>query len=261
MKLSEVVSLIEKRMPLAWSEEWDNSGLLVGDPDSEIVKTGIALDVTENTVLKATDSGCQLLVSHHPIIFRPIKNIIPGKPAVKAMVSAIKNGLSLYAAHTNWDSSPEGVNFILAELIGLDDIEPLIPPAYRSSSWGMGAVGELMMPMPFETVMKLIKERWCLSSCTGYGSRSALIKKIALGGGSCGDMWQQAEEKDASLFVTADMSYHNRQDALNCGLKLIDVDHGEMERVSLSRLKSIIEKETGLIVELIPETDREKFIL
>ena len=166
MKLSEVVSLIEKRMPLAWSEEWDNSGLLVGDPDSEIVKTGIALDVTENTVLKATDSGCQLLVSHHPIIFRPIKNIIPDRPAGKAMVSAIKNGLSLYAAHTNWDSSPEGVNFILAELLGLDEIEPLITPTDRSSSWGMGSVGELMMPMPFETVMKLIKERWCLSSCT-----------------------------------------------------------------------------------------------
>jgi len=177
------------------------------------------------------------------------------------MVMAIKNGLSLYAAHTNWDSSPEGVNFTLAELLGLDDIEPLTPPAELSSSWGMGAVGELMMPMPFETVMKLIKERWCLSSCTGYGSRNAMIKKIALGGGSCGDMWPKAAEKGASLFVTADMSYHNRQDALNCRLKLIDVDHGAMERASLPRLKSIIEKETGLIAELIPETDREKFIL
>ena len=261
MKLCDVVSLIEKRMPLTWSEEWDNSGLLVGDPDSDIVKAGIALDVTEETVLKASRSGCQLLVTHHPIIFRPLKNIIPDRPAGKSMVTAIKNGLSLYAAHTNWDSSPEGVNFTLAELLGLDEIEPLVPLADRSSSWGMGAVGELMMPMPLDTVMKLIKERWCLSSCTGYGSRSAMIRKIALGGGSCGDMWPKAAEKGASLFVTADMSYHNRQDALNCGLKLLDVDHGEMERASLPRLKSIIEKETGLIVELISETEREKFIL
>lgn len=261
MKLCDVVSLIEKRMPLTWSEEWDNSGLLVGDPDSDIVKVGIALDVTEETVLKATRSGCQLLVTHHPIIFRPLKNIIPDRPAGKSMVTAIKNGLSLYAAHTNWDSSPEGVNFTLAELLGLDEIQPLVPPADWSSSWGMGAVGELMMPMPLDTVMKLIKERWCLSSCTGYGSRSAMIRKIALGSGSCGDMWPKAAEKCASLFVTADMSYHNRQDALNCGLKLLDVDHGEMERASLPRLKSIIEKETGLIVELIPETEREKFIL
>ncbi len=157
MKLCDVVSLIEKRMPLTWSEEWDNSGLLVGDPDSDIVKAGIALDVTEETVLKATRSGCQLLVTHHPIIFRPLKNIIPDRPAGKSMVTAIKNGLSLYAAHTNWDSSPEGVNFTLAELLGLDEIEPLVPPADRSSSWGMGAVGELMMPMPLDTVMKLIK--------------------------------------------------------------------------------------------------------
>ena len=261
MKLRDVVSLIEKRVPVEWSEEWDNSGLLVGDPDSEIVKIAIALDVTEDTVLKATESGCKLLISHHPIIFRPLKNIIPDRPAGKAMFSAIKNGLSLYAAHTNWDSSPEGVNFTLAELLGLDDIEPLIPPADRSFSWGMGAVGELMMPVPFGTVMELIKERWCLSSCTGYGSQSALIKKIALGAGSCGDMWQQAENRGASLFVTADMSYHNRQDALNCGLMLIDVDHGEMERASLPKLRSIIEKQTGLIAEMIVETDREKIIL
>ncbi|NLD04591.1 MAG: Nif3-like dinuclear metal center hexameric protein [Synergistaceae bacterium] len=261
MKLCDVVSLIEKRVPLAWSEEWDNSGLLVGDPDSEIQKIGIALDATEDTVLTSTNLGCQLLVSHHPIIFRPLKNIIPDRPAGKAMVMAIKKGLSLYAAHTNWDSSPEGVNFTLAELLGLDDIEPLIPPADRSSSWGMGAVGEFMMPMPFETVMKLIKERWSLSSCTGYGSKAAMVKRIAIGGGSCGDMWEQAGEKSASLFVTADMSYHNRQDALNSGLKLIDVDHGEMERASLPKLKSLIEKETGLIVEMIPETERKKFIL
>ncbi len=90
MKLCDVVSLIEKRMPLTWSEEWDNSGLLVGDPDSDIVKAGIALDVTEETVLKATRSGCQLLVTHHPIIFRPLKNIIPDRPAGKSMVTAIK---------------------------------------------------------------------------------------------------------------------------------------------------------------------------
>ena len=88
-----------------------------------------------------------------------------------------------------------------------------------------------------------------------------MVKRIAIGGGSCGDIWPRAEEKRASLFVTADMSYHNRQDALNCGLMLIDVDHGEMERASLPKLKSIIENQTGLIAEMIVETDREKIIL
>ncbi|MDD4159570.1 MAG: Nif3-like dinuclear metal center hexameric protein [Synergistaceae bacterium] len=261
MKLSDVIALVEKRIPLEWSEEWDNPGLIVGDADSEIVKIGVVLDVTEDAVLKAADSGCQLLVSHHPIIFRPLKNIIPDRPAGKAIVMSIKSGISLYAAHTNWDSSPEGVNFTLAELLGLDNIEPLVPPAEASSSWGMGAVGELMMPISFNALMQLIKERWCLSSDAGYGSQPGMIRKIALGGGSCGEMWEQAAEKGASFFITADMSYHDRQDALNSGLKLIDVDHGEMERASLFRLKSVIEKETGLAVEIIPETNTEKITL
>lgn len=261
MRLCDVIDLIEKRIPLAWSEEWDNSGLLVGDPNSEIVKIGVALDVTEDIVLTSADLGCQLIVSHHPIIFRPLKNIIPDKPVGKAVVMAIKNGLSLYAAHTNWDSSPEGVNFTLAELLALDDIKPLLPPADRSTSWGMGSVGELVVPLSFEALMKLIKERWSLSSCTGYGGREAMVKRIAIGGGSCGEMWPHALKRSASLFITADLSYHERQDALNCGLDLIEVDHGEMERATMPRLRSIIEKETGLIVEMIPETERKKIIL
>lgn len=261
MKLTEVIGLIEKRMPLSWSEEWDNSGLIAGDPCSEIRKVGLALDVSEDTVSKAIASGCELLLSHHPIIFRPIKNIIADTPASKSLMLAIKNNISLYAAHTNWDSSPEGVNFSLAELLGLDDIGPLAQASAEDGSWGMGATGDFLMPLSLGNVMKLIKERWSLSSCIGYGSTSEMIKRIAIGGGACGEMWPDALVKDASVFVTADMSYHNRQDALNCGLKLIDVDHGEMERASLPRLKSIIEKETGLVVEIIPEDKVDRIIL
>ena len=260
MKLRDVVGLIEKRMPLGWAEDWDNPGLQVGDPDSEISKIGIVLDVTEETVNRASENGCSLLVSHHPIIFRPIRNIIPDRPSGRAVVNAVKNGLALYAAHTNWDSSPEGVNFTLAELLGLDDITPLIDPT-DGSSRGMGAVGELMMPMTLETLTRLIKERWSLSSCKAYRVGPAMIKRIALGGGSCGDMWSLAADKGASVFVTSDISYHERQDALNCGLGLIEVDHGEMERASLPKLRSIIEKETGLTVELITETERESYTI
>ena len=261
MKLNEVIGLIEKRMPLSWSEEWDNSGLLAGDSHSEIEKIGLTLDVSEDTVSKAAVCGCQLLLSHHPIIFRPLKNIIADTPAGRAIFLAIKSDISLYAAHTNWDSSPEGVNFSLAELLGLDEIGPLVSASAEEGSWGMGSVGDLLMPLSLENVMKLIKERWLLTSCTGYGGTSGMIKKIAIGGGACGDMWPDALTKGASVFITADMSYHNRQDALNCGLKLIDVDHGEMERASLPRLRSIIEKETGLVVEMIPEEKRYRIIL
>ena len=261
MKLNEVIRLIEKRIPLSWAEEWDNPGLLAGDPHSEIRKIGLVLDVSEDTVSKAVTCGCQLLLSHHPMIFRPIKNIITDTPVGRAIILAIKSDISLYAAHTNWDSSQEGVNFSLAELLGLDEINPLVPASVGDGSWGMGSVGDLLIPLSLENVMKLIKERWSLTSCIGYGNTLGMIKKIAIGGGSCGDMWGDALKKDASVFVTADMSYHNRQDALNCGLKLIDVDHGEMERASLPKLRSIIEKETGLVVEVISEDKVDRIIL
>lgn len=261
MKLCDVIVKIEAKLPLSWAEEWDNPGLNVGDPSSDVSRIAMALDVTEDSVAQAVSGGCQLLVTHHPIIFRAMKSIVLNETAPKAIALAIQKGVALYAAHTNWDSSSEGVNFCLAKTIELSEIEPMLPPAAFSGAWGMGAVGSLNKPISIFEFMKILKERWRLSGFSGYRSGSDMITKVAIGGGSCGEIWPAALGKKADVFITADMPYHYRQEALNMGLNIIVTDHGEMERVSLPSLKNIIEIATGINVDLLDEVKANQILL
>ncbi|MCE5201936.1 MAG: Nif3-like dinuclear metal center hexameric protein [Synergistaceae bacterium] len=261
MMLCDVVSKIEKRIPVSWAEEWDNPGLAVGDPTSSVSCVALALDVTTDSVFQAAANGCQLLVSHHPAIFHAMKSIVLDRPASQAIAAALQNGVALYAAHTNWDSSPEGVNFCLAKKLELEGIVPLAYPALPDGAWGIGAVGSFQQRISMAECLKRIKERWRLSCCLCYGDEFRPITKVAIGGGSCGSMWYEAFESGADVFITADMSYHQRQDALGMGLNIIVTDHGEMEKVSLPALAGLIEEETGLRVEFVRETPTRRILI
>lgn len=253
MRLADLISKIEKRIPRAWAEEWDNTGLTVGDPDSGIAKIALALDVTEQAVRQAVANGCQLLVSHHPIIFNPMRNLVFESPGPWAIKQAIQSSVALYAIHTNWDSSGEGVNFCLSNALRLNDIKPLVPPQSDKGAWGMGAVGDFAGEKSLYDCMMLVRERWQLSYCSAFGDESNPVRRVAIGGGSCGDLWPYALSAGADVFITSDMSYHHRNDALSMGLSLIIADHGEMERVSLAALKALIAEETRLEVVLLKE--------
>lgn len=253
MKLGDIVKRIEKRISLSWAESWDNPGLAVGDPCADVSRIALALDAAPEVVEAAALAGCGMLVTHHPIIFRPMKSIVFNAPAPRTVALAIQRGVALYSAHTNWDSSPEGVNVSLARALELADAAPLAAPAVKNGAWGMGAVGSFMAPIAIEDCLSLLRERWRLSTCTGYGDAGRLVSRVALGGGACGDMWPLAVEAGADLFITSDVSYHHRNDALNMGLNLIVTDHGETERVSLPALAAMIEEVSGLPVEILDE--------
>lgn len=261
MKLHKITEKIEKRIPLSWAEAWDNPGLAVGDPNADVSRVAFALDANEDTVARAADAGCSLLVTHHPIIFDPMKTIHEDVPAQKTVISAIRSGVALYAAHTNWDSSPEGVNFCLADLLGLKELEQLEPPQVKDGSFGIGAVGTFASPVSMTECMQLLARRWRLVNFVGFGGSSRMISKVAVGGGACGGMWRRAFDLGADVFITADIAYHDRNDALSMGLNLISTDHGEMERVALPALKKVVEEETGLETVLLKEVPTERIFL
>lgn len=253
MRLAEIQKKLNKRIPNRWSEDWDNTGLLIGDPDSRITKIAVSLDFTEDAIAQAIEQKCQLLITHHPAIFYPLKSIVFYKPTQRAIMLAIKNNMAVYSAHTNWDSSPEGVNFSLAQKLDLKSLEPLLPAELKNGAWGLGVLGELNKEMNIVDFLKLIKEKWNLSACTAYGNLDRSVKKIAIGGGSCGDLWEHAWEANADVFVTSDVSYNLRIDILNMGLSLILTDHGETEKVSLESLADVVKQETTLPVVILNE--------
>ncbi|MCF0247882.1 MAG: Nif3-like dinuclear metal center hexameric protein [Synergistes sp.] len=253
MLVKDIVERIEKRIPKCWAEEWDNPGLLVGDPEEDVKAVAVALNATPDTVLNAANACCNLLVTHHPLIFHPLKSVTAETIVGCTVIAAIKNNVALYGAHTNWDFSPEGVNVILASRLGLQNIEPLAPA--KNGAWGVFAAGDLPEPIKFFELEPLLREKWNLKDFTLYGDADRIIKRIAVGGGSGGDYWRDAAAAGADCYITSDMHYNARKEAVFKGLLIAATDHGETERVSLQALSEIVAEVTGLPVTIVDEEE------
>lgn len=253
MNVGEIAAKIEERLPLEWSESWDNSGLLIGDPSAPIEKIAVSLDATESTVLDAKEHGCGMLVAHHPAIFHPLKKIVSPSPAAAMIRAAISGGIAVYSAHTNWDSSPEGVNVILSRQLGLRGVCPIVPP--HDGAWGMGAIGDLARPMTVNSLARRLKELWGLSALLSYGDGVTPLSRVALCGGAGGDFLQAAINMGADVFVTADVGYHYILHAQLTGTHLIVANHGEMERASLPDFCGLIREVSSLDVVLLENSN------
>jgi dinuclear metal center YbgI/SA1388 family protein len=249
MNAGEIAGKIEERLPLLWSEDWDNSGLIVGDPKAAVGKIAVSLDATEESVADAAALGCGMLAVHHPAIFMPLKKIIMPAPSARMIRAALSSGVAVYSAHTNWDSSPEGVNVILSRLLDLSDVSPIMPP--HDGEWGLGAIGRLPQPMTVSALALRAREAWGLSTLMTYGDGQAPLSRVALCGGAGGDLLQRAIDLDADVFITADVSYHYLLHAQLTRIRLIVVNHGEMERASLPRFCDIIREATNMEVVLL----------
>ncbi len=234
MRLSDVIERIETVAPFGAAESWDNSGLLLGDPGDAVHRVGVCLDATQTSVEEASSRGCDLLVTHHPMIFPSLRRIDRGSIAARAIRSAIGCGISVLCAHTNWDRSEMGVNAVLADRLGMRDASPL-----RGGDNGFGRIGSLDS-LFFGEFLGVLKERWALSWVAGYGDSGRTIRSVALCGGSGRDFLRDAVELGADVFCTADLTYHDVMEAKSSGMCVALADHGEMERVSMERLAEII---------------------
>lgn len=259
MRICDVVTRIEERLPRMWSEEWDNVGLIIGDPGRKVSKIAVALDATEKTVCEAVHNGCEMLVVHHPAIFRPINRVVPPAPVAQMLSAAIKGDLSVYSSHTNWDSAPEGVNVILAGLLGLSDLSPIMPP--HDGSWGMGAVGGLSSSLTLGQLARKAKDVWGLSALLVYGEEDAPVKRVSLCGGAGGGLLPVVIDRGADVYVTADVSYHYLLHAQLAKMNLIVVNHGEMERASLPNLCDLLREVTSLDIGLLGNSNWTPFVI
>jgi len=248
MRAREAVRRIEAAIPPEWAEEWDNVGLLAGDPEAEVRAIRVSLDASEGAVRDAARVGAMLL-THHPLLFRPVRRVLGDEPVGRILTMALREGVPLMAAHTNWDVAPKGVNRCLADRLGLVGPVPLEP---RERGWGLGARGEVPVPLPLDEWAGRIREAWGLSWLRVFGDRAREVRVLALVGGAGGDGWRAALEAGADLFVTADMGYHAIADAVASGLAVAVADHGEMERTSLDALAEVASGATGLEALALP---------
>lgn len=251
MKVKDIARLIEKVAPLQLQESYDNAGLQVGDPEEDVTGIITTLDVTEKTVKLAVEQGANLIVSHHPLLFRATKQINPRRDYIsRVIIEAIRHGISIYSAHTNLDNAPMGVNRKIGEVLALSDIRPLasLSPAQTAGltsemkeQCGSGIIGQLPTPMSTGTFIQYVKEKFQIDALMGNTEDVDLnrtISTVALCGGAGDDFISDAIRAKADVYLTGEVGYHfyfgHPEILILCG------GHFETEQYTTDLLKEIV---------------------
>ena len=246
-KVSEILSYITEVAPICWQESYDNSGLLVGDANALVDKVLLTLDLTEKVIDEAIENSFHLVISHHPLIFKGLKNILVDDTTGRIITKAIKHDISIAAMHTNIDNSFYGVNRVLAEQLGLKDLQILRPQQSAvsgqclESQVGSGMVGVLENEMSENDFLKLIKEKLNVGAIRHTELLNGPIKKVAICGGSGAFLINDAKRCEADAYVTADLKYHDFFDADN-EILIVDAGHFETEQFTKQLFADIILK-------------------
>ena len=236
MKISEITQCIETIAPLNIQESYDNCGLLIGHPNDEVHKILLCLDVTEEVLQEALTEQCDLIISHHPMIFLGVKKIDTNS----LIYQAIQNKIAIYAAHTNLDSAHFGVSTILGEKLGLQNLRILRKNA-TDESFGLGAIGELATPLNELDFLDLVK-KVCKIPCVKHSKlRERSIKTVALCGGGGSELISEAVAQNADVYVSSDFK-HYEYHPVNTPILLVDAGHFETEQFAVDILYSEITK-------------------
>ena len=247
MKVKEILGALEEFAPLALQDGYDNAGLQIGlAEDAEATGALLCLDVTEAVVDEAVKLGCNVIVSHHPLLFRPVKCIAGRDYVERTIMRAIKHDITIYASHTNLDSAHGGVNFKMAEKLGLVAPQWLSPKGEytvggKVTSAGEGIIATLPLPLSQKDWMERVKEVFKLKSIRVNTSNKQTISRVALCGGSGAFLISKAVEEGADAFITGEIGYH-RFFVYEGDILLMEIGHFESEQYTLEVLHDVIQK-------------------
>jgi dinuclear metal center YbgI/SA1388 family protein len=275
-KLSEVQRVLDGLAPGGLAESWDNPGLQVGDPDRRISGILVSLDPTLAAVREASGCGAQLLITHHPLIFRPVSSLDMASFPGDVIREAVKSGVSVVSLHTNLDSAEDGINDILADLLDLREVEVLekrtgdgvaqqvSSAGAKIETTGLGRVGNLAQPVPLSVMKtKVMKALGAKRQMRQIGDGQDMVRRVAVVGGAGGSLVALAAKRGADLLVTGDVTYHQALEAVRAGLAVIDGGHFETERAAMrvfaDRLKAVLTSEGWEVRVTYLEGERSPF--
>lgn len=252
MKVKEIYRLIDQLAPFDQALDFDNPGMLVSDPEQEIDRVLLCLDITKQVLARAKRTDTKLIVSHHPLIFHPLKRIQCGDYVADMVRALIESDISIICAHTNFDVASPGVNDALAARLGLKNVSVLDPDGCKNAAGtatGLGRMGEIESCTP-EQLAERVKNALAISHVRMAAGRSP-IAKVAVAGGACGDMYRLAALHGCDAFITAEIKHDQYLSAAHQGLTMIDAGHYASEYYGLPILKERIEQ-AGIDCELAP---------
>ena len=259
--VKDFYDFIDQIAPFATQEGFDNAGFLAGRGDRPVERVLVALDITEAVVSEAADWGAQLIVAHHPVIFQPVKSVTDESVVGRVLLALTENRIAAICAHTNLDAAHGGVNGCLARALELTDIGQLCQAGVdeKGRPYGIGRTGTVHRPgMSAAEYAAFVKEKLG-SASVRFVDGGKPVQMVAVGGGSCGSMMEDALAQGCDTFVTADLKYNNFLDAQALGLNLLDAGHFPTENVVCAPLVSRLAKAFPQVEVRVSQVHREVY--
>lgn len=254
MKCQEVISILEQQSPRHYACGWDNVGLLVGNRDKEIKKIYIALDATDEAIEEAVAAGADLLLTHHPMIFKGMKRITAEDFIGRRVIRLIQEDMAYYAMHTNFDV--KGMADLAADYLHLTETRVLeVTCSSDTEVEGIGRYGSLTQEMSLEELCSLVKEVFSLDNVKVFGDLKQRVSTAAISPGSGKSVISNALCAGVDVLITGDIDHHEGIDAVAQGMAVIDAGHYGVEHIFIPYMKDYLnQKAPELEVEIQPLT-------
>ncbi len=248
VKLDKIMDFLCGFAPIEYAESYDNVGLLVGDKNRSVKRVLITLDADENVAKDAKEKECDLVISHHPLIFSPLKRIVSGDSTSKTIITLIKNDVSLISMHTNFDSVASG----LCDLF-LDKIADTKARASLEGDAinGCGRIAELVNTKTLYDILNKVKKEFSLDTLRYVGDLESKISKIAVCNGGGADFIYTAKDMGADVYISGDIKYHHARFAYENGISLIEVPHYNAEIIFCEYMKDLLKKQFGNDLDIL----------
>ncbi len=250
VKVKDIYEKINELAPFSIQEKWDNSGLIIGNKEKVVRKILVCLDIHIEVLNHAIKNGVDLIITHHPIIFNPIKNILEEELVYKV----INSNISVISAHTNLDMAKGGINDILGEVFELENIEPLSVIDFDRNIT-LGIVGEMKNDISKNEMFQMIKNKLDVKMLKIGGmtenTNAEKVKRIAICGGAGSNLVKDAIEKNADIYITGELKYNCFVDIKGMDILIIEAGHYETEKVMIKYILEEIKKTFSNEVEVL----------
>jgi dinuclear metal center YbgI/SA1388 family protein len=243
LTIAQLCSYLESIAPLRLAEDWDNVGLLLGDPQRSAERVMTCLTVTATSAQEAIDRGVDLLVTHHPFPFRPLSRLTTESAVGRLLWQLARAGVAIYSPHTAWDSASMGINQQLAQGLGLTDIRPLQPIPDDPDELGSGRCGAWPEPRTLAAAIERVKEFLCVGQVQFVGRVDQAITQVAVACGSASSFLEAAHTAGCQLLLTGEARFHACLEATALGVALILPGHYASERFALETLARCLQQE------------------
>ena len=258
-RIADIADYLDRFAAPELAADWDNTGLLVGNPESEAQRIMTCLTITPETVAEAVQRQANLIVTHHPLPFHPLRRITTGEPTGQMLWDLIRAGISVYSPHTRFDSATDGINSQLARRLGLVNVQPIQPAADdgKLAKAGAGRIGSLGTAVAATDWLMRVKQEFRLETLQWSGEPDWVVRNVAIACGSGGSLLNPAIALDCDAFLTGETSFHTCLAARAAHVVLVTVGHFNSERFGVEWLADHLREKFDRLIIWASEKERD----